>query len=189
MHKSYESRPSLKKRLLRALEKVKPHVNLRGSDIKVVIITKANIEAVARRFKIPDITAWHGTISSCSSVGNTYYLFYNKHVWAAAPQEALIGNIAHELVHREFLELNPNWYMKEGVFPPDYFRPCNNSNAVFSESLVDLVVMHKGFKNETYKWKHYLETTHTSFIGLCSTTTTSLLKQAEYLEEYYGWIK
>ena len=184
MIKSNKVELSLKKRLLNALEEVRPFVNLRRPVIKINVITKDNIAGVARRVigESTDIARHHGSIACCSESikRDAYCVFYNKDVWANASHAVLVGSLAHELVHRELLELNDNWE------PPPYLLPGNGNCSVFSESLVDLVVMHKGFKNQTFQWKQYLEDNHIKFIGMNASTASTLIQQEEEIRNDHG---
>ncbi len=91
-------------------------------------------------------------IAESTTVAGRHLLLYNAEFWAEADDVALAGNLAHELMHREWEELE----LQGRVF--DWTRDTVSWAAL--EHVIDYAVLGKGLAVELYRAKAYLLARH-----------------------------
>ena len=142
----------LEKRITRLLKVVLKDFNLSFSVRLFVTNNTKEVETIIKKYKLKmhprdaDISA---TAVAFYRKTYHYFLFYNADFWEDASEEALMGNIAHELGHRELFELK----LEE---PPDYFKSESRITTITTEWLVDILAVAKGYGNQMVENSKYL---------------------------------
>lgn len=104
-----------------------------------------NNRAYLEKLGVP--TRWV-PISESSTVRGRHLLLYNASFWAEATDQELLGNLAHELMHREWEDLR----LQRRVF--DWTRDTLAYASL--EHVIDYCVLGKGLGAELYAAKAYL---------------------------------
>jgi hypothetical protein len=140
----------LRKRIMNELLRVQKDFNLR-LPIKLFIVDRTSVAQLISKYKLciaPEDT----DISAICYMRHltTYFLFYNFDFWKDASTTAIAGNIAHELAHRELLELRAS-------DAPDYFygELCPKT-FIAAEWFADILAVAKGYGNQMVENKKYL---------------------------------
>ncbi|MBL4847673.1 MAG: hypothetical protein JKY65_19320 [Planctomycetes bacterium] len=134
------------RRLVRLVRGILPRFQGLRNPIEVRLLTDdENDPAHLKQLGVP--TQWV-PISDSSTIAGRHLLLYNASFWAEASDTELTGNLAHELMHREWEDLR----LQGRVF--DWTRDTMSYASL--EHVIDYCVTGKGLQAELYSAKAYL---------------------------------
>lgn len=132
--------------LMRLVRAILPRFQGLRLPIEVRLLTDdENNRAYLKKLGVP--TRWV-PISESSTVSGRHLLLYNASFWAEASDAELTGNLAHELMHREWEDLR----LQQRLF--DWTRDTLAYASL--EHVIDYCVLGKGLQAELYAAKAYL---------------------------------
>jgi tetratricopeptide (TPR) repeat protein len=134
------------RRLVGLVRRILPRYQGLRLPIEVRLVTDdENNRAYLQKLGVP--TRWV-PISESSTVRGRHLLLYNASFWAEANDAELVGNLAHELMHREWEDLR----LQRRIF--DWTRDTLAYASL--EHVIDYCVLGKGLGAELYAAKAYL---------------------------------